>query len=61
MKLEDLKALRTGLMTSEETIKLDWENLGIDYDHYLAESLADLTIKLEEVTNLVNQCIGELT
>lgn len=60
MKIESLKQLRATLIKSSEEIKGDWELLGVEYDHYLSESLADLTIKLEENLNLINQAIGEV-
>lgn len=59
-KLENLKTLRASLVCSKLQIDADWSALGIEYDHYLAESLADLTQRLEEVTNLVNQEIGAM-
>jgi hypothetical protein len=56
-----LKELRTTLTLAQERISSDWRCLGIDSDHYLSESLAALTIELEENIDLVNQAIGERT
>lgn len=60
MKIESLKQLRATLIKTSEEISGDWNLLGVDHDHYISESLADLTIKLEENLNLINQAIGEM-
>lgn len=61
MNTTQLKILRNGLLHAKEEINGDWEKLGIDYQHWLAESLAALVIEIDENIDNVNQIIGELS
>lgn len=60
MEIIQLKSLRNALTHAKEEINSDWGKLNIAYDHWLSESLADLTTRIDENLDLVNQAIGEL-
>lgn len=62
MTIAQLKRLRASLIRSKQEIETDWGGLGLDIEEsFLTDHLVDLNSKLEEMIDVVNQSIGELT
>lgn len=59
MTIEELKTMRILLESFNSGLQAEYPK-DLAYDHWYAEEIADLTIKLESVLDSTNQLIGEM-